>query len=661
MVALALLSLAACKNAPGTETPGRNCGSADHYAQAIKNPAIQKLDQELEVAIAAYGKEKGNDDVNTRGERIRIPVVVHVLHNGEAHASNISDAQIQSQIDAMNQYFRATNADISGVPAAWNGLIRDSRIEFQLARRTPTCEATNGITRQRAGNVFYTSSLEDAKSTAAGGVDPWDTDAYLNIWVVEELRNGAGRPLLGYSSFPSDPANEQGFVSEHRYFGTNGTGTSDPSFAMGKTAVHEFGHFFNLRHIWGDDDDNSRTCESPAECNGSDQVGDTPNQGERNYGTPAFPLTDCCTADSPGVMFINYMDYTDDPGMIMFTNGQVDRMLASLYTTKASLIGSYGLYPPGAGAAADLLMLDTPEDMGNEPNNESTVFYQSEDIWVRNGNDGRTNQEHQNPAGGAGNNVYVRVRNKGCANSAAATLKLYWAKASAGLSWENPWTGAVSMGGVVMGGIIGEQPIPAVAGGEFSIFEFPWNAPNPADYAALGGDRSHFCLLARIEEAGGMTTPETADLHENVKANNNIAWKNVTISSPAGGGGREAYASAANFGEKAMETRIAFEDVRGEASLFQGNQVYAELDPVLYKKWVAGGRVSQSIEDLGENKIQILKPGAFIDKIPLKYKEIYAIRVYTTPTKAYHKNTVYFLNLTQYNAKRLVGGQVLIF
>ncbi len=105
------------------------------------------------------------------------------------------------------------------------------------------------------------------------------------------------------------------------------TGTLDPTYNKGRTATHEIGHWLNLIHIWGDDDNNNGTCTSN-ECTGTDNVTDTPNQGEANYGCPTFPKTDCCTTTSPGVMYMNFMDYTDDACMNLFTSGQKDRMRA---------------------------------------------------------------------------------------------------------------------------------------------------------------------------------------------------------------------------------------------------------------------------------------------------------------------------------------------
>ena len=173
--------------------------------------------------------------------------------------------------------------------------------------------------------------------------------------------------------------------------------------------THEVGHYLNLRHIWGDDG---------SACTGSDLVDDTPNQADETYAPPAFPSISCSNGPN-GDMFMNYMDYTDDVGMNMFTRGQGVRMDATLHTVRASLLASDGLVPPGAVAGSDLWSKDTSDDIGDEPNASPQGMYLSDDIWVRNGTDGLANNDHQNPEYGAViTTVYVRVRNRGCTGTA---------------------------------------------------------------------------------------------------------------------------------------------------------------------------------------------------------------------------------------------------
>ena len=240
----------------------------------------------------------------------RIPVVVHVVYR--TTAENISQEQINSQIEVLNSDFRRKNTDISTVPAVFESFTADTRIEFELAKTDPQGNATDGITRtQTTVNGF--GDDDAVKSATSGGADAWPSDQYLNLWVCR-LAGG----LLGYAQFPGGPAATDGVVITYTAFGTTGTATAP--FNGGRTAVHEIGHWLNLRHIWGDD---------AGGCSGSDFVDDTPNQGGPNYGTPAFPTISCSNGPN-GDMFMNYMDYVDDTSMVMFTNGQVTRMQAAL-------------------------------------------------------------------------------------------------------------------------------------------------------------------------------------------------------------------------------------------------------------------------------------------------------------------------------------------
>lgn len=255
---------------------------------------------------------------------VTIPVVVHVVWN--TTAENISDAQVQSQIDVLNADFRKLNSDASLVPSAFSGLAADVNIEFCLATVDPNGNPTNGITRtQTATTAFGTN--DQVKSSSTGGVNAWNTTQYLNMWVCD-ISGG----ILGYAQFPGGSASTDGVVVDYQYFGTVGTATAP--FNKGRTATHEVGHWLNLRHIWGDDGTG---------CTGSDLVADTPNAGGPNYGCPTFPSVTCSNGPN-GDMFMNYMDYTDDACMFMFSEGQAARMQALFAPGgfRASLLNSQG-------------------------------------------------------------------------------------------------------------------------------------------------------------------------------------------------------------------------------------------------------------------------------------------------------------------------------
>lgn len=308
----------------------RICGSMEVLArQIMENPDLQMQMQEIERNTANFIANHG------ASERVvvTIPVVVNVVWN--TSAENISDQQIQTQIDVLNADFRKLNSDVSLVPSVWTSLVADMEVNFCLATQDPSGAATTGI-RRRQTNVTSFSTNDAVKYTAQGGLDIWDRNKYLNLWVCD-LSGG----LLGYAQFPGGAPATDGVVIDYQYFGT--INASAP-FDKGRTATHEVGHWLNLYHIWGDDN---------GACNGSDQVADTPNQGAEHYGCPAFPSVSCNNGPN-GDMFMNYMDYVDDACMYMFTNGQKARSQALFASNGArvSLLSSPGCQAPNSSCGA---------------------------------------------------------------------------------------------------------------------------------------------------------------------------------------------------------------------------------------------------------------------------------------------------------------------
>lgn len=288
----------------------RTCHTLEnmHYLES-QNPLIS---EELErYAKSTEAWQMQNQNTKSIGV-ITIPVVVHVVYNSAVE--NISDAQILSQIDVLNKDFRRLNADASNTPAAFSGLASDTEIEFCLASKDPNGNATSGIVRKSTNvNTFNTNN--SVKFSNSGGSTAWDVRNYFNIWVCD-----LGPSTLGYAEFPTgNVSNTYGVVISYTAFGT--TGTAQAPFNKGRTATHEIGHCFNLKHIWGD-----ATC-------GNDLVNDTPTQRGPNYNCPNFPKVTSCGNGPYGEMFMNYMDYTNDACMNMFTSGQKSRMLAVLNTS----------------------------------------------------------------------------------------------------------------------------------------------------------------------------------------------------------------------------------------------------------------------------------------------------------------------------------------
>lgn len=234
---------------------------------------------------------------------ITIPVVVHVIYHSSSQ--NISDAQVRSQIDVLNKDYRRQNADATNTPDIFRNVAADCGIRFELAGVDPGGNSTSGIIHKYTDILGFNIS-DDVKSSANGGDDGWNPDNYLNIWVTN-LSSG----ILGYSSIPGSPKEKDGVVIQYTAFGTNGAATAP--FNRGRTTTHEVGHWLNLIHTWGD-----------AEC-GDDYVDDTPPQKGPNRGCPGT-IRVTCGNGTTGDMYMNFMDFTDDACMNLFTNGQRERM-----------------------------------------------------------------------------------------------------------------------------------------------------------------------------------------------------------------------------------------------------------------------------------------------------------------------------------------------
>ncbi len=225
---------------------------------------------------------------------IQIPVVFNVLYR--TAAQNVSQAQLQSQIDVLNEDFAALNADYNASNPYNNVKAGNVGVTFVIDQ----------VKRRSTNTVSW--GTNDAMKKSAKGIAPTSPTTKLNIWVCN-----MGGGILGYAQFPGGSSATDGVVLDDN--ATGRTGTAAAPFNKGRTGTHEVGHWMNLRHIWGD-----ATC-------GNDQVSDTPLHNTANYGCPSATHRSTCTG-TPLEMTMNYMDYTDDACMYMFSAGQKSRMQA---------------------------------------------------------------------------------------------------------------------------------------------------------------------------------------------------------------------------------------------------------------------------------------------------------------------------------------------
>ncbi len=272
------------------------------------------------------GMKRLSDLENGNRTMITVPVVFHVVLTNPLL---VTDQQVQAQLDTLNKDYAGVNGDSVKIPAYFKPLFGKSGIQFCLAKQTPSGEPTNGIDRVITTKTSFLNTDDGVKHASTGGANAWDPSSYFNVWLCP-LANG----ILGYGTFPGGSnENEQGVVVDYRSL----PGGSYASYSGGKTLTHESGHYFNLYHIWGDDSGG---------CNGTDFVDDTPNQGNSNSVCPSGIKTDNCTATGNGIMYQNYMDYTYDECLVMFTTQQVDRMEAALNAFRPSLLTSIACQSP---------------------------------------------------------------------------------------------------------------------------------------------------------------------------------------------------------------------------------------------------------------------------------------------------------------------------
>jgi hypothetical protein len=256
------------------------CPTDERHLQMLQNDPLYKNARTLFASISS-----NTSAGRSITEHIRIPVVFHILHHTKEQ--EISTEQVDSQIDALNRDFNLLNRDIDSVPSVWKDRVGNPKITFFRTRRGPRGEATDGIVRKFTPCEGFPGSASDAmKFDSTGGSNIWDRDRFLNIWVCDL------KTLLGFAQFPAIGAAKEtdGVVINYEYFGQIGTARSP--FNLGRTAVHEIGHWLDLRHIWAEDSD----------------IPDTPRCDNRNFGKPFFPKLSLKVSNGlNGDIFMNYI------------------------------------------------------------------------------------------------------------------------------------------------------------------------------------------------------------------------------------------------------------------------------------------------------------------------------------------------------------------
>jgi PKD repeat protein len=323
------------------------------FDRLVNNHKLQMAEQIIQDGI---NFQKSNHEIKV------IPVVVHVFHQGGSE--NISDAQVESAITVLNEDYgklAGTNGDGNGV---------DTDIRFCLAKIDPNGNCTNGIVR-------INSSLTNHKTyerPLLKQVSFWDNEKYLNIYIVKSIPGGT----LGYSSFPGGPADEDGLVVRHNYFGKVGSAAA----SLGRTGTHEVGHWLGIYHTF------NNSCGNDV-CTDGDYVCDTPPVSTANFGCS---VSNSCSNDSPDLpdQIENYMDYTSETCSNMFTAGQAVRMHSTLANLRSNiwtqsnlvLTGCDSMYvaPPSCDVVANFTSLN-PEICVNNTVNFINISLNGATSW----------------------------------------------------------------------------------------------------------------------------------------------------------------------------------------------------------------------------------------------------------------------------------------
>lgn len=522
---------------------------------------------------------------------------------------NISTEQILSQIKVLNDDFRRENSDTVNTPEAFRHLAGSLNIQFKLASVDPHGNPTNGITRtytekeQFSGysGGYYSDSM---KYTSKGGRDAWDNKKYLNIWVCNISK------FLGYGTYPEQNGNHSprdGVVVKYYYFGTTGNVMRAP-FNKGRTLTHEVGHWLGLPHIFG----------FSSGCYSDDFIDDTPKQYDQTVSCSTFPKVDQCTPQAPGIMFMNYMDYTDDGCKNMFTKGQVERMLSVLDPIdgmrKEILVDAVRL----TETQPNLIVRDHHIDDGIEPLAISFRYWDSPDIWLA---DHAFKLIHTKDIKKYKScYIAVRIRNiSHLPSKGTEKLHLHWSRSLLRSVWNTSWNEKVTSPQGIS--------IPVIQPNEDVVMYVLWDIPprtfiiddiiiknNQSQPSAINPPPIYqeidwgFALLARIDDGNPIKDIEATNILTTTFAlnSNNISIDNGTTLVLFGTGFRQM----SDLGYINKPFSVDFTQITNADQYKVGDfaELYALLTPDLMSKL----NLSQSrgIKVVDEMSVQLLTPDA---------------------------------------------------
>jgi hypothetical protein len=341
-VAILVLLQGTVLRALAQQGPIKRCATMEVLQNSLEKDAALKarFEKDLQLIQQLAAERASNPGAREMAAPVYIPVVFHVVL---PDPSVVTDKMIDDQLKVLNTDFAGLNADSINILPAFKPLFGKSKIQFVLAKRTPANLPTNGIDRVVTTQTSFSQTNNYVKHASSGGANAWNSSKYMNVWICT-----LGGGLLGYSTFPgTSTADEQGVV----IYSETLPGGSLTGYNDGRTLTHESGHYFYLFHIWGDDN---------GACTGTDYVNDTPNQADASSGCHNGVVTDACSPTAPGIMYQNYMDYSSDGCMALFTLLQVTRMEAALNQYRLSVATSNAAVSPLKDVDAQVLSIDNP-------------------------------------------------------------------------------------------------------------------------------------------------------------------------------------------------------------------------------------------------------------------------------------------------------------
>jgi len=341
---------------------------------------------------------------------VTVPVVFHIVLDSDylklMDPATISD-RVNSQIAVLNEDYNKGNADSSKIPGVFKTRYGNPAIRFGLARVDPHGNPTPGweviVTTKNGFELNNDDPGANVKHVDSGGADAWDVTKYINVWITNFLVNGSPSTTIGLTIMPSYtvgtgayPKDEMGIMLRYDAWGRRSSSTENffANIDQGRTLTHEMGHYFEMVHIWGDD-----FGKCPNSGGTDDGMADTPPQADATYGCPTFPVTDACSKSvDTGIMFMNYMDYTNDACMYMFTNDQANAMytevspggesysltqhpeLLAVSDVPAISTSNLSIYPNPTAGKINLTFTPAPKDLEAI----SVVNILGQKVWERN-------------------------------------------------------------------------------------------------------------------------------------------------------------------------------------------------------------------------------------------------------------------------------------